>query len=132
TKTPLFRIWKAMRERCQSQRHKDYHHYGGRGITVCERWADFANFLADMGPHPPGTTLDRTDNNGPYAPENCRWVTQKEQTRNTRRNIWIEFRGERLILQDWSTRLGIPFVTLQRRLREWPIERAMTEPLQRP
>lgn len=76
--------WRAMRERCLSPKHKFYALYGGRGITVCPQWATFAGFLADMGPRPDGTTLDRIDPNGNYEPGNVRWATKEEQRANRR------------------------------------------------
>ena len=85
-KAPLYAVWSAMRQRCSNPRNKDYRHYGGRGITVCDRWAVFENFLADMGERPgPGYSIDRVDNDQGYFPENCRWATQSEQVRNSRR-----------------------------------------------
>lgn len=73
-----------MRQRCSNERNPSYSYYGGRGIRVCERWAQFENFLADMGERPDGTTLDRKDVNGDYEPNNCKWATLPEQQHNTR------------------------------------------------
>lgn len=83
---PLFRVWCQMRYRCTKTWHPKYADYGGRGITVCQRWQDsFWAFVEDMGPRPAGLTLDRIDNDGPYEPGNCHWATYSEQNRNTRR-----------------------------------------------
>lgn len=81
-RTPTYKSWSAMLKRCRDVSDL---RYGGRGITVCERWYSFSNFLADMGERPRGTSIDRIDVNGNYEPSNCRWATAKEQGRNTRR-----------------------------------------------
>jgi hypothetical protein len=74
----------AMRDRCNNPRNKDFARYGKRGITICKRWATYKHFLADMGRCPPGRSLDRKRNGGPYSPGNCRWATPSEQNKNRR------------------------------------------------
>lgn len=82
--------WRAMRYRCFNENHAAYRYYGGRGISVCERWLTFVNFAEDMLPTwKKGLTLERIDNNAWYCPENCRWATRAEQMRNTRRNVFV-------------------------------------------
>lgn len=79
-----YRIWQNMLNRCRNQKLPCWKNYGGRGIVVCERWQDFANFIADMGECPPGLSIDRINNDGNYEPSNCRWATRKQQSLNQR------------------------------------------------
>jgi hypothetical protein len=128
--TKTFKIWTAMKQRCENQRCRQYADYGGRGIRVCERWAMYANFVADMGEKPDGMSLDRINNDGHYEPGNCRWATHAQQARNTRRNIQVEFNGKTQTLTDWAKSLGIHPQSLYSRIYKhgWPLERALTLP----
>ena len=118
TKSSEFTIWQMMRQRCNNPSHVSYPEYGGRGIRVCEAWnSSFATFYRDMGPRPSRRhTIDRTNNDGPYSPENCRWVTALQQGRNKRNNRLLTLKGETLTVGDWCRRLAIPKSTLLNRL----------------
>lgn len=108
----LRNCWRSMRERCRNPKAKQFSDYGGRGVTVCERWNSFEKFASDVGPRPPGKTLDRINVNGNYEPSNCRWATHIEQQRNRRNNRRHRFFGEMLLLPEISERTGINIRTL--------------------
>lgn len=129
SRTSTYTIWKTMVARCTRPHAKDFPRYGGRGITVCERWRTFANFLADMGERPAGLTLDRKDGTGGYEPANCRWATPKEQARNRRNNVLLTHDGQTATVAEWAERTGLERKTLEYRVRAgWPAERALTTP----
>lgn len=126
--TKEYQAWTSAKQRCYSPRNKSFKDYGRRGITMCDRWRESASaFLADMGPCPPGYSLHRIDNDGPYSPDNCKWASKIEQMRNTSRNHYIDHAGERLTLQEWAQRIGQkPHTILKRLRRGWSIERALS------
>lgn len=122
--TRTYRIWAGMIRRGTGKNTQ--HNYGDRGIDVCDSWKDFGNFVKDMGECPPHLTLERLDNDLGYTPENCAWVTFKEQQRNKRTNRHIEFNGEKMCLIEASEKYGINYKTLSQRLDSgWPIEDAL-------
>jgi hypothetical protein len=128
---PLFSIYKGMLSRCYNTSDKRFNCYGGRGISICDRWLNILNFIEDMYPtFKKGLTIERIDNNGNYSPENCRWATRKEQNRNYRRNINITHNGKTLCLVEWSEETGIPYGTLWDRIkvRGWSIEKSLNTP----
>lgn len=112
-----YTTWCSMIRRCANPRDSAFYRYGGRGITVCERWRhDFAAFLADMGPKPSAKhSIDRIDNDGPYSPENCRWATKKEQQRNRRNAVFVDVEGVRHRLLDIVEQTGIKPDTIAER-----------------
>jgi hypothetical protein len=116
-----------MCRRCDDQDNEDY---GARGIRVDPRWYnDFAAFVDDMGPRPPGHTLDRVDTNAGYSKENCRWATPTEQANNRRSSHHLTFRGETLTVTQWARRVGLKHQTIFYRLYAgWPVEQALTTP----
>jgi hypothetical protein len=127
-----FEVWRQMLRRCYASSYCSFAHYGARGIVVSERWREsFANFLSDMGGRPPGCTLDRIDNDGPYSAENCRWATWTEQQNNKRNNVRIKFRGRTLTVREWERELGFSNGTIKARLGKhgWSPERALSTPV---
>lgn len=124
--TPTWNTWSSMRQRCEDPNHDDYPSYGGRGITVCERWSSFENFLEDMGEKPQGRSIDRIDNDAGYCKSNCRWATAIEQANNKTTSRWVTFGGRTQTLMQWARELVITHATLQERIaRKWSEERIL-------
>lgn len=132
-KTPIWRIYFRMRERCNYKNKDNYHLYGGRGIKC--QWESFQDFYEDMNESylkhinkygRENTTIDRIDVNGNYCKENCRWATVKEQSRNKRNNIFYVYRGERLTISQWAERFGITRAGMRYRLLKMPLSKALT------
>lgn len=122
--------WIQMLNRCRNPRATGFEHWGGRGITVCERWLRFENFLADMGPRPKGLSLERLDNNKNYEPGNCKWATRTEQCRNRSTTTSLTFQGETRCITEWARLLGMRPATLWARIKHgWSTERALTAPV---
>lgn len=118
--TKIYRVWCAMKERCNNSHNKHYKHYGAKGISVCEDWSRyFLSFYewAMSNGYKEGLTIDRINSNGNYCPENCRWVTQAQQNRNYSRNHFLTFKGETLCLKDMAIKYGIKPATLLFRLK---------------
>jgi len=123
-----YRSWEAMKSRCFNKNDPCFHLYGGRGITVCEQWANsFDNFFADMGERPRNTTLDRIDTNKNYVFSNCRWAKPETQQRNRRNNRMVVYGGKEMPLVVLSEKTGVPYHRLHERIvrRGWSIEDAV-------
>lgn len=134
TGTPEYGTWTAMKSRCYTKSNVAYPYYGGRGITVCERWLhSFQNFLDDMGHKPtPNHSLDRIDSDGNYCPENCRWADSETQNNNLRSNRHLTFNGKTQTIAQWAREVGLHKNALISRLEwGWPIEDALTWPAKR-
>lgn len=132
--TPEYWCWQRILLRCYVPTTSNYHHYGGRGIKMCDRWRYGENgkhgaecFLEDMGPKPSRKhSIDREDVNGDYEPDNCRWATQIQQCNNKRDNVLVTYGGETLTLSQWSRKVGIGVSTLSYRMRHgWTPEAAL-------
>lgn len=128
-----YRIWFAMLKRCYNPKHIYYSNYGGRGISVCERWREsFDAFFECMGNSPKGTTLDRIDNDGNYEPGNCRWATDDQQKNNRRANHLLTAFGKTQTMVRWAREYGIRFGTLRERIVRgyMSVEDAISKPVQ--
>ena len=125
----IYSIWHCMIQRCENKHNTGYKNYGGRGINVCKEWKDFRNFYnwSISSGYSNGLTIDRIDVNGNYCPENCKWATIHEQTRNKRTNTLITIGKETKCLCDWAKHYCIRVNTVCDRIkRGWSIENALT------
>lgn len=127
-----YKSWVDMVRRCKFTTGPNWRSYKGRGITVCDRWLKFENFLADMGEKPLGRfTIDRIDNNGNYEPKNCRWATYTDQNRNKRNNHLLTFNGKTMCIAEWAEAMGIERDRLKARIyMGWSTKRALETPIQ--
>ena len=116
--TPTYHSWSGMVSRCTNPNGPNWEQYGGRGIKVCERWKVFINFLEDMGPCPPGLTIERIDNDGDYVPGNCCWATRKAQSRNRRGNRVFTIDGVTKTLNEWAVTYGVDRRLIAQRLKD--------------
>lgn len=131
----LYLVWMDMRRRCYDKKDLNYSNYGGRGITVCEEWKDYAKFREwaiatgyDKEAKRQACTIDRIDRNGDYTPENCRWADSVTQNNNKKNNIVIEYNGKKQTLPEWSRELGFKYSLVLNRLTSgWDFERAITQ-----
>ena len=118
SKTQEYRIWNAMITRCYNKNHPQFADYGGRGIFVCDEWRhSFLTFIADVGPRPkqPNMTIDRLDNDGPYAPGNVAWRTRKENQNNRRCSTKITHNGVSKTVSQWADEFGVDWSSVYRR-----------------
>jgi hypothetical protein len=128
-----YELWVNLKSRCKNPNNKDWDKYGGRGITLCERWESFENFLADMGPRPSRAhSVERKDNEKGYGPENCIWATTDVQASNRRNSRLLTHDGITLTLTEWSRRIGMSHTALRIRLRTLSIAEALTKPKAHP
>lgn len=118
-RAPEYETWSHMKKRCTNPNHKHWHRYGGRGITVCERWKNFANFYEDMGDRPEGKQLDRIDNNKGYSPDNCRWATPKENNNNRENSIKVDFGYFQLTIDELAELAMVNRVSIYNRWKRY-------------
>lgn len=136
----LFRIWVSMRSRCRDKNHPAYKWYGGKGVTVCDEWQDYATFKQwayangyDDKAKTHACSIDRIDPNGNYCPENCRWAGTRTQAENKTNTKLYEYNGEKRTLSDWARRSGMRVDTLRWRIvkQHWSLEKALSTPVRR-
>jgi len=122
-----YNTWRMMHYSCENPNIHGYADYGARGITVCERWGDFKNFMMDMGRKPdPKFTIDRVNSDGNYEPANCRWVSKADQQRNKRNTLYVTYKGKRIAFCEIIKELSLSRPTVYSRLRSgWTLEAAL-------
>lgn len=127
--TPEYESWSQMKKRCYNKKHEAYNRYGGRGITVCDRWKNsFENFFADMGVRPDGMSLDRINNNKGYYPENCKWATMLEQSRNKCNNHLVTLEDREFTISELAEKNGLSYGKLHKRIvAGWSVEDAIKD-----
>lgn len=129
SKTPIYKIWYGMHERCRGIGGDARKYYVPKNIKVCERWHIFENFLEDMGDKPgPGYSIDRIDNDGDYCPENCRWATATQQNRNRRNTVLITIEGETKPIGQWADEYSLPPQTIRKRMERGESGPALIRP----
>lgn len=126
-----YSIYRDMITRCTNKNYKEFHLYGGRGITICDRWMQgYEYFLADMGERPDGLSIDRIDVNNGYSPDNCKWATNHEQANNKRNSAYIEYMGKKQTIAQWAEDIGIKAGTIYKRIYNgYTPEQALCETL---
>ena len=128
--SPTYHSWNRMKDRALNPNHVAYPRYGGRGITVCDKWLTFEGFLEDMGERPEGLTLERRNNDLGYSKDNCYWATPKQQSRNTHANLMLEFHGMKRPAVEWAERFCLPRHVVYARIKAgWSIERTLLTPI---
>lgn len=134
THTRLHKLWESMLARCEYEKHPYFEYYGGRGIKVCESWHEyiaFRNWAVENG-YSDDLTIDRINNDNGYEPDNCRFVTMKEQQNNKRSNHIITLSGEAHTISEWADIIGINKTTIKERLNAgWTDEDALTKPVRK-
>lgn len=130
SRTKAYSVWNNMRSRCKNKNVRCYKNYGGRGITVCDSWEKFENFLRDMGEPEPWQSLERIDNEKGYSPDNCVWADATTQANNTRKNVYLEVDGVSKTIAQWAKEYGLPYNRIALRIKAgWSHEDAVKTPL---
>jgi hypothetical protein len=133
SRDPVYKIWLNIKDRCSNPNNPYFHNYGGRGIAIAAEWMhDFPAFAAELGPRPDGYTVERIKNDLGYIPGNIQWVSRKDQARNMRKNIVLEFGGKKQVLAAWAEDLGLAPSTLWYRIFTvgLSVEKALSLPAQ--